>query len=141
LIPVAPFSVLFTAIVAAQAPECYSLSRIYLCGEPPRPPDLSMILVPTPTEEEFINHDVLQWRPKCHLPPRGMPPYTTAGRFSSQPKGDCTKPTLSDYKDGDELLRVQACLPGRRDICPIDELRPVHHGPAASDEAWTVFIP
>ena len=65
LIPVAPFSVLFTAIVAAQAPECYSLSRIYLCGQPPRPPDLSMILVPTPTEEEFINHDVLLPPPNC----------------------------------------------------------------------------
>jgi hypothetical protein len=125
MIPHVPFSVWFAAIVAAQAPECYSLLGIYLCGERPKPPELSMIVVPTPSQEEFINHDVWRLKKECHLPPRGIPPYVTHEGGTLFPKEeDCTKPTLSDYKDGDEsLLRVQVCLPNRWDICPIDELR------------------
>jgi hypothetical protein len=36
MVPVIPFSVLFMAIVEAQAPECYSLWRIYLCRREPQ---------------------------------------------------------------------------------------------------------
>jgi hypothetical protein len=54
MVPALPFSVLFIAIVEAQAPECYTRSDMFLglpgCL-PPKPPELSMVVVPTPTEE------------------------------------------------------------------------------------------
>ena len=136
MIPVLPFSVLFVAIVEAQAPECYTRSDIFLglpgCL-PPKPPELSMVVVPTPTEEEWINHDVVYWRLKCHLPPR-LPPYTT-GRLSPEPQTDCSKAPVSDWEPG-PALRVQHCLPGRTDICPIDEIPPRSWGPEPSAKAW-----
>jgi hypothetical protein len=145
MVPVVPFAVMFMAIVEAQRPECHALSHaVWVCAdEPPKPPELSMVVIPTPTPEEFKNYDVWRLSKACHFPPR-LPPYTT--RFATaETTADCMKPTLtplaSDYKDDDELLRVQRCLPGRRDICPIDELRPVYHGPAASDEASNVLMP
>jgi hypothetical protein len=140
MVPVLPFSALFAAIVQAQAPECYTRSGHFLglaeCLRP-KPPELTMVVVPTPTEEEFINHDVLYWRPKCHLPPR-IPPYTTTRR-SPEPETDCTKPTLSHWVEGD-LLRVQRCLPNRWDICPIDEAHRVLYGPDPSARAWRSIL-
>jgi hypothetical protein len=181
MVPVVPFSVWFAAIVAAQAPECYTTSG-HLIPLPEciiKPPELSMTVIPTPKLEEELavgdtwywhNHDVWRRGLACHFPGvagafgRGLPPYKTHDPSlfppNSDPESDCIKPRLeptgpaappplSDYKEGEalggasyveSLLRVQTCLLGRRDICPIDELRPVYHGPAASDQAWAIFI-
>jgi len=45
------------AIVEAQAPECYSLSRIYLCGREPPTPELSVQQFYPPDME--LNADIL----------------------------------------------------------------------------------
>jgi hypothetical protein len=86
MVPVLPFSVLFAAIVAAQQPGCYSLSGIFLplagCV-PPQPPELSMLVVPTPTPEEFKNYDVWQSSTECHLPPRLVPLYDEKARANA----------------------------------------------------------
>ena len=57
MVPVIPFSVLFMAIVEAQAPECYSLSRIYLCGREPPTLELSIRHLYPPDVE--LNADII----------------------------------------------------------------------------------
>jgi hypothetical protein len=77
MIPAVPFAVLFEAIVAAQAPECYTRSGIYLnlpgCLSP-KPPEHSIIVIPTPTQQEWDNHDVVIWCQDWRTVPR-MPSY------------------------------------------------------------------
>jgi hypothetical protein len=73
MVPVIPFSVLFMAIVEAQAPECYSLSRIYLCGREPPVPEFSIKHLYPPDME--LNADIVGIGPKEVHKPR-MPPYT-----------------------------------------------------------------
>jgi hypothetical protein len=73
MVPIVPFAVLFAAIVEAQAPECYSLSRIYLCGREPPTPELSIQHFYPPDME--LNADILGiGRKEVHKP--RMPPYT-----------------------------------------------------------------
>ena len=58
MVPVIPFSVLFMAIVEAQAPECYSLSRIYLLqARQPPTPELSIRHLYPPDME--LNADII----------------------------------------------------------------------------------
>ena len=73
MIPVLSFAVLFEAIVAAQAPECYSLSRIYLCGRQPPTPELAIKHLYPPDME--LNADIVGIGRKEVRKPR-MPPYT-----------------------------------------------------------------
>jgi hypothetical protein len=139
MVPVVPFSVFFAAIVSAQQLQCYSLSGIYLnlpgCL-PPQPPPLTIIFIPAPSKEEWINHDVWRLRKNCHLPPRGMPPYVTHGGTLFQKESDCTKRALSNWGEG-EPLRVQHCM--RPDICHIDEIPPRSWGPEPSVQAWNIL--
>jgi hypothetical protein len=92
MVPVVPFSVWFAAIVVEQAPECHTYSRHFLALPeclPPKPPELSMVVILTPTEEtgwQWDNHDVFYWRRKCHIAPgsRAPAPYWT-GKPSLKP--------------------------------------------------------
>jgi hypothetical protein len=88
MIPVVPFAVLFEATVAAQAPECYSPSRIYLCGPKPPTPELSIKhLYPSDME---LNADIVGMGSKEVRKPR-MPPYTVR----AYPKPAPRTPTVS----------------------------------------------
>ena len=84
MVPVIPFSVLFMAIVEAQAPECYSLSRIYLCGREPPVPEFSIKHLYPPDME--LNADIVGIGPK-EVPvvakPAGM-----VSRTRRTPSGD-----------------------------------------------------
>jgi hypothetical protein len=141
MVPVVPFSVFFAAIVSAQAPECYTYSDPFLALPgclPPQPPPLTMIVIPVPGEEEWTNYDVFRLRKDCHIRPR-LPPYVTEGGTLFAKNEDCTKPALPDWGEGGPF-RIQHCLPGRTDICSIDEIPPRTWGREPSARAWTVLI-
>ena len=143
MVPVVPFSVLFAAIVSAQLPECYTRSHaMWVCGgEPPKPAELSIVLVPVPSEAEWLNHDVWHKRTECRFLPR-LPPHTIIAPTLTPDDSPvtCTREPIPDWADG-PAFRVQHCLPDRSDICPIGEIPPRTWGPEPSVQAWVALMP